>query len=199
VTPVVFGALLIGAGLVGLAVANGRHVQLTAVFAGGLLIVGAGLVASAWFGRAWGLIPLGLLLLAALSVSALIKVPFEGGIGERHFAPHAAGEVRDEYRLAVGELRLDLSDVELPRAARKEITATVGVGHLELTVPRDVNVQIHGESGLGDVALLGDDSHDGGIGVDRDLTLDAEHEGAPTLVIDAEVGIGQVEVHRAEA
>src|SRR3954454_4316463 len=201
VTGVVFGALLIGAGLVGLAVANGRHVQPTAVFAGGLLIVGAGLIATAWFGRAWALIPLGLLLLAALSVSALIKVPFVGGVGERRFAPHAAADVRDEYRLAVGELRLDLSDVDLPRGARREITATVGVGHLVLTVPRGVNVRIHGESGLGDVALLGDDAHDGGIGIDRDLTLDADpdREGAPTLVIDAEVGIGQVEVHRAAA
>jgi phage shock protein PspC (stress-responsive transcriptional regulator) len=199
VTPVVFGALLIGAGVVGLAVANGRNVQPTAIFAGGLLIVGGGLVASAWFGRAWALIPLGLLLLAAISVSALIKVPFAGGIGERHFAPVAATELKDEYRLAVGEMRLDLSDVDLPRGARREITATVGVGHLDLTVPHDVNVQLHGASGLGDVALLGDDSHDGGISVDRDLTLDAEHEGAPTLVIDAEVGVGQVEVHRAAA
>src|SRR4051794_5915273 len=81
VMPVVIGALLVGAGLVGLAVANGRAVQLTAVLAGGLLVVGGGLIASAWFGRAWGLIPLGLLLLAALSLSTLVKVPFAGGIG----------------------------------------------------------------------------------------------------------------------
>jgi hypothetical protein len=196
---VVLGALFIGAGIVGLVIASGRSVQPSAVFAGGLLIVGAGLVASAWFGRAWALIPIGLILLAGLSASTVIKVPFEGGVGERRFTPVSSSELRDEYHLAVGELRLDLAALQLGRGEVRTIEATVGVGHLDLTVPRDVNVEIHGESGLGDVALPGEDHNDGGIGIDRDLTIKADREGAPKLVIDVEVGIGQVEVHRAQA
>jgi hypothetical protein len=199
VTGAVLGALFVGAGIVGLVVASGTNVRPSSAFAGGLLIVGAGLIASAWFGRAWALIPLGLILLAGLSVSTVIKVPFEGGIGERRFTPRSGDELRDEYRLAIGELRLDLSAVDLARGEVREVEATVGIGHLDLTVPRDVNVEIHSEAGLGDVALLGDNPDDGGFGVDRDLTIKANREGAPKLVIDVEVGIGQVEVHRAQA
>jgi phage shock protein PspC (stress-responsive transcriptional regulator) len=198
-TGVVLGALFIGAGIVGLVVASGSSVHPSAVFAGGLLIVGAGLVASAWFGRAWALIPIGLLLLGGLSVSTVIRVPFQGGIGERRFAPIAAQDLCGEYHLAVGEMRLDLSDLELGRGEVRTVEATVGVGHIDLTVPHDFNVEIHGASGLGDVQLLGDVDADGGIGVDRDTTIKADLEGAPKLVIEAEVGIGQVEVHRAKA
>jgi phage shock protein PspC (stress-responsive transcriptional regulator) len=197
--PIVLGLLFVGAGIVGLVIASGRAVQPSAVFAGGLMIVGSGLVAGTWVGRAWGLIPLGLLLLAALSASSVIKVPFEGGVGERHFTPRTASEVRDEYHLAMGELRLDLSALQLDRGQVRDITATVGAGHLDVTVPRGFDVEIHGEAGMGDVALLGNNHHDGGISIDRDESIKAGSEGAPKIVLDAEVGIGQVEVHRAEA
>jgi phage shock protein PspC (stress-responsive transcriptional regulator) len=197
--PIVLGLLFVGAGSVGLVIASGRAVQPSAVFAGGLMIVGSGLVAGTWVGRAWGLIPLGLLLLAALSASSVIKVPFEGGVGERHFTPRTASEVRDEYHLAMGELRLDLSALQLDRGQVRDITATVGAGHLDVIVPRGFDVEIHGEAGMGDVALLGNNHHDGGISIDRDESIKAGSEGAPKIVLDAEVGIGQVEVHRAEA
>jgi flavin-dependent dehydrogenase len=43
------------------------------------------------------------------------------------------------------------------------------------------------------------DQHDGGVRVDRDAVLQTGGENAPRIVIDAEVGVGQVEVLDAAA
>jgi hypothetical protein len=195
---VAVGLLLVGAGLLGLVLAAGGSVEPTRVFAGGLIIVGAALVVSAWFGRGFALIPLGVLLVALLSVSSLIDVPFTGGFGNRVERPTTLAEVQDEYHLAAGQLTVDLGQVAFPAGATTSVKATVGTGHLVVIVPRGVEVDVHGHAGAGDVQFLGDQDHQGGIRVDRDATLHAR-PGAPRLVLDAEVGLGQVEVRDATA
>ena len=70
-------------------------------------IIGIGLVVSAWFGRARGLVPLAVLLTIALSAVAVIDTPIEGGIGDRDYRPASLAQLEDEYRLAIGSMRLD--------------------------------------------------------------------------------------------
>ena len=195
---VAVGVLLVGAGLLGLVLAAGGTVEPTRVFAGGLIIVGAALVVSAWFGRGFALIPLGVLLVALLSVSSLIDVPFKGGFGDRVERPTTLTDVQDEYHLAAGQLTVDLGQVAFPAGTTTDVKATVGTGHLVVIVPRGVEVDVHGHAGAGDVQFLGDQDHQGGIRVDRDATLHAR-PGAPRLALDAEVGLGQVEVRDATA
>ena len=60
-----FGLLFIGGGVVGLLLAAGNTIEPSYVFAAGLLIVGAALVVSTWFGRSFVLIPLGVVLVGA--------------------------------------------------------------------------------------------------------------------------------------
>ena len=74
---------------------------------------------------------------------------------------------------------------------------TVGVGHVLIALPRQVTAELHGHAGLGEVRFL--DQHEGGFDVDRDLTLSGAGESPPRVVIDADVGIGQVEVQDAAA
>lgn len=187
-----FGLLFIGGGIVGLLLAGGNTVEPSYVFAAGLLVVGTALVVSTWFGRSYVLIPLGLLMVGLMSASTVIDVPITGGVGEKSVTPFNTSELRDEYHLGIGELRLDLTHIAFERGTTHHLGATVGVGHLLVRVPRDVVVEIHGHAGMGEVRFL--DQHDGGVRVDRDTTLPSSGENAPRLIIDAEVGVGQVEV-----
>ena len=192
---ITMGVLLVGAGIVGLVIGSGHSVEPTYVFATGLLLVGIALVLSTWLGRSLVLIPIGLVLVALMSVSTVIEVPLTGGVGQRNITPLSLSDLHREYHLGMGEMRLDLTHLPLERGANAQVTATVGVGHLLLTIPRDAVVQIHGHAGLGAVRFL--DDTDGGVRVDRDTTLSAPGESAPHLTIDVEVGIGQVEVRDA--
>ncbi|HEV3226945.1 MAG TPA: PspC domain-containing protein [Acidimicrobiales bacterium] len=189
------GVLMIGGGVVGLLLGAGNSVEPTYVFAAGLLIVGAALVASTWFGRSYILIPIGVILVALMSVSSVIDVPLTGGVGHKRETPLALRDLRLEYHLGVGELNLDLSHLTFANGTTEHVKATVGVGHVLVRLPRDVSAEVHGHAGLGDVRFL--DDSEGGIRIDRNTTLSASSDGAPRVVIDAQVGVGQVEVQDA--
>jgi hypothetical protein len=111
--------------------------------------------------------------------------------------PLTLADLHDEYHLSIGQLQLDLTHLSFDRGTTEHVKATVGVGHLLVRVPRNAVVELHGHAGMGEVRFL--DEHEGGVHVDRDTTLSAPGESAPHIVIDAEVGIGQVEVQDAAA
>jgi hypothetical protein len=189
----------VGAGVIGLILAAGGGVEPTRVFAGAILVVGAALVLTTWFGRGTILIALGVLLVGLLSVASLIDVPFKGGFGQRTERPSSTAELKSEYRLAAGELTLDLGHTTFPRDSTTSVEATVGTGHLVVIVPRGVEVDVHAHAGGGNVRLPGDDPDgDGGFRVDRNVQLQAG-EGAARIDLDAGVGLGQVEVLDAAA
>lgn len=191
-----FGFLLVGAGVVGLVLAAGNGVEPTRVFAAGLLVVGAGLVITAWVGRGVVLIPLGVLLIVLMSAASLIDVPFKGGFGQQVERPLTVTDVKSEYHLAAGELIVDLGGVNFTTGSTTDVEATVGAGHLVVIVPRDAQVDVHGHAGAGEVVFPGENDDHGGVHVNRDTKLDA-HEGAPRIELDAKVGLGQVEVRNA--
>jgi phage shock protein PspC (stress-responsive transcriptional regulator) len=192
-----FGLLFIGGGVVGLLLAAGNTVEPTYVFATGLLIVGAALVVSTWFGRSFVLIPIGIALVGLMSVSTVIDVPITGGVGDQRATPFTLTDLHDEYHLGMGELQLDLSHLTLDRGTVHNVKATVGVGHLLVRLPRNATAELHGHAGMGEVRFLG--QHDGGVRIDRDATLSVGGESPPRIVLDIEVGIGQVEVVDAAA
>ena len=136
--------------------------------------------------------------MGALAVAALVAivattgVPLTGGVGDRAWHPASTAELHRVYHLGAGNLRVDLGDLEL-RPGTTRLKATVGVGHLLVRVPAQVDVSVAAHSGAGEVVVFGD--HDGGLGADRAARRgsDVEHR----LVLDAEVGVGQVEVERA--
>jgi phage shock protein PspC (stress-responsive transcriptional regulator)/predicted membrane protein len=189
---ITLGLLFVGGGIVGLAVAAGHSVNPTNVFAIGLIVVGAAMVISAWVGRSFILIPIGLLLIGLMSVSTVIDVPIRGGIGEKRVDPFLLSDLHEEYHHGIGEMRLDLTHVDFPRGTTTHVKATLGIGHLRIAVPRDVTVVLHGHAGMGDVRFL--DDHEGGFDVNRDVTLPSTGESTPRLDIDADIGIGQIEV-----
>ncbi|HEX2372945.1 MAG TPA: PspC domain-containing protein [Actinomycetota bacterium] len=198
--PLTFAVALIVTGLT-LALDNLDVLNLTigqhlAVF---LTVLGGGLLVGTWWGRAWGLIPVGLLAVPLVAVTALAgSVPVEGGVAERLFQPTSLAEVRSDYRLAAGEMILDLSKVDF-EPGTPPIEASVAGGRMLVVVPDDVAAEIRGRVGVGNLDLLGHE--DAGAQVDSTVTEPAVKKppsgAAPTVKLDLMAGYGVIEVRRA--
>ena len=188
--PVTFSLLAV---LVGAATLFG--LSLTTGLALALLLTGGALIVGAWRGRARWLIPLGLVLSVALAGASLIDVPIRGGTGEVGYRPLSVEEIRTPYRLSAGELVVDLSDIDFG-GRTVTVVASVAAGHLDIVVPRDVAIELDAHIGAGNLMLLGRETD--GVDIGHHLT-DRGQEGAGTLILRAEAGVGLVEVRRAFA
>jgi phage shock protein PspC (stress-responsive transcriptional regulator) len=166
-----------------------------AVVAAVILVLGAWLVASAFIGGArWLILPALALALPAGVVSAA-DLDVRGGIGQRQYHPLAAGDVRDTYRLGVGQLIVDLRDAKLPAGDRR-VHIDLGVGQAVLVVPRDACVASSATVGAGQVSVFDDGS--GGVDVDWQDRRRAP-AGRTRIVVDGDVGVGQLAVTYQDA
>ena len=142
-----------------------------------------------------GFIALGAVLSAALfSVSAL---PDGGTVGERTYRPATAADVRPVYDLGVGELTLDLTEVDLadldaPIRTRVE----GGIGEIRVVVPRSADVRVTADVGAGDVRGPGSDDVLDGQLVPGTGSAAWTDDGRPEFVIDVDLGVGDLEVSR---
>ena len=121
----------------------------------GLTVVGLGLVAGAWVGRAYGLIPVGLILLVAMVISSFDRLPLQHGAGDVSHTPTDIADVGTTYGLGFGEFDLDLTRVDWTDQART-VTVTVGVGEATILVPSDVTVHADVEMQAGEIVLFGE-------------------------------------------
>ena len=107
--------------LIGIAALGGFIAVFVAAALGGgtvlaalAVVAGVALVATAFVGGARWLIVPALVLVLPLAIVAAADIDVKGGVGERHYRPATMAEVHDCYRLGVGELVVDLRDVDLP-------------------------------------------------------------------------------------
>lgn len=155
-----------------------------------LALVGVALLATARRGAPGGLVGTGI----ALTVLVLIAsaTPLSGmtaGIGERDERPTSAAEAEEGYELGMGELRVDLSEVD-DFADGATVGVSVGMGEVHVTLPDGVGAEVEASAGMGEVTVR--DRAEGGIGV----AMTEELAGQPTIVLEASVGLGDVEVTR---
>lgn len=129
-------------------------------------------------------------LIAAAVFAATLPVRLSHGIGDETYVISDVSSLNDSYTLGIGDLTLDLSDLQLP-VGETNIKTRVDIGRATVIVPPDAAVQATGESGFGEVRLLGSET-DG-----RDADLEIHQPGTRVLVLDSRVGAGQVVVERA--
>jgi hypothetical protein len=150
-------------------------------------VIGVMLLVGAFYGRAGGLILVGLVASLVTGVGlASEKVDTERTV----IAPATSAAVADRYSFDTGEQVLDLSMLTDPEALDgRTLHLTGSVGELDVVVPADMDVTVNASvNGPGGVTLFGEDSggidtsqtrvHDGGTGVPRltlDVTLDVGH------------------------
>ena len=186
--PIVFGALLIWSGLAFLA-----DVSLGTGLAGALLILGLGFCLGAFVGGSRALILPALIVGAALMVTAVVDIPLAGPIGRQAWAPQRPADVADDYEVSIGEGTLDLSALDIPAGEEVSIDASVGLGHLVVLVPEGMAVEATARVGAGETSVF--DLIQNGVGVSTDRRVEGSATSG-TLLLDLEVGMGQVEVRR---
>ncbi len=187
-------ALVIGIAAVGAfagvfllaAVGGGTTIAVLAILAGVALVV-AGLSG----GARWLIVP-ALVLVLPLAIVAAADVKVDGGIGDRNYRPATADQMRSSYELGMGELVVDLRDVDLP-AGTTPVRVDLGVGHAVVRVPEDACVSSDVQIGAGHAQVL-DRSSDG---LDVAFAQAASPTGdSPKLELDGQIGIGALEVVR---
>ena len=102
-------ALLVSSTLVLLNATDVADIRAEVILAAALLVVGAGIVASAWWGRSLILIPVAIVLGLSLAATSVARPAIDAGVGEREWSPTGSAT----YRLGVGEAILDLRDVDV--------------------------------------------------------------------------------------
>ena len=195
---IVFGVILVGFGLAWLIAATDLFdVPWRAVLAGALIAVGVALAVSATRERHGGLVVVGVVLTVLLALvstgEGLLDLPLSGGIGERDYRPQTIAAVSNEYRLGIGEIVVDLTDVTFPEGDTR-IDASVTLGSLVVIVPNDVAVRIDARATAGEVRIFG--SVFSGTSVDETVEDAGFAEATIRLTIDAAAGLGEVEVRR---
>jgi len=200
--PLTFGVALVVTGLAAV-LDNLGVVELTLGRALALFVtvIGLGLLVGGWWGRAWGLIPVGLLLIPVVALASLAdSEPLTGGFGERLWQPRTTAEVRPVYRLAGGELIVDLRRVPFGPGSTT-VEASLAAGRLLVVVPDEVTADVRGRAGVGNLDLFETGDEDWGVQVDSSVTqppIEAPKAGAaPTVRLNVHVGYGLVEVRRA--
>ncbi|MGY1695716.1 MULTISPECIES: PspC domain-containing protein [unclassified Geodermatophilus] len=164
--------------------------------AGALLVVGLGLVASAFSrGRAprGGLIALGSVLTLALLFTSSVSAWTDGhgGVGDREYSPDSVEEVRAVYDLGAGNMEIDLGGIDADDLDGQEVRVDHGLGDLEITVPEDADVRVVLEQGVGEAELFGETTDEGGYFRAED------GDGRAELVLTIHHGAGDLEVSRA--
>lgn len=160
------------------------------------LVIGTGLVliVGAFLGRVRWLVLPALSLAMAVAIVSAAGIDFDGGFGDRHYRPTAASDVSDRYELAAGELTVDLRNANLP-AGDTPLNVHVGMGQATVLVPDDVCVASRAEIGAGLIEVFDRDS----AGADVDWEdLPRAQAGNSRVVLDAEVGVGHVQVAHDE-
>jgi hypothetical protein len=131
-----------------------------------------------------------LLLVAAAIFAAVFHVHLGHGVGGRNYVVTTPSELRQKYQLGIGDLNLDMRNLTLP-PGETHVKARVDIGDLDVVVPADAAVQVHGDAQVGRVEVLGR------IGDGRDVDRAVVQNGRRVLVLDAHVGAGRVRVTRA--
>jgi phage shock protein PspC (stress-responsive transcriptional regulator) len=188
---------LIGLGLVGVAIAV--LLAHAAAGAGWVLVLIAGLIVL-WMSRrekkgrgiVIAVVALTGVIVAAIATATVVafawfNVSLGDGVGNHVYAPTSISAVKPQYKLGVGDLRIDLSNIGAVTTAT-HVDASVGVGELHIVVPRDAAVAVNARAKAGEMFILR--RHDSG----RDAAV---RVGQGPLVIDAQVGAGRIDVVRA--
>lgn len=192
------GVVIVAAGVAALLQAlDVTPVPWKSVLPGALIAVGLGLVVAGTRSEQGqgGLIAVGIVLTVVLAAASAVNIPFEGGVGQRVERPTTLADLEDEYRLAVGELTVDLTGLDLLRrtvlAAHplKTIRARVGIGQLVVIVPSEEPARVEGRAGIGEVSIFGES--EGGLGVRNEFV---PAEPSVTFSLNLSVGIGEVVV-----
>ncbi len=164
------------------------------------VIIGLALVVGAWAGDPRGLAAAGVLVAAVLVAAAATDLT---GLrfGEAQWRPRTVAEAQRPFELTGGSAELDLTGLDLEPGAQVEVNARVAFGGVEVVVPPEALVRVHGTSAFGEIRV--DEAMRSGPRLDVRETLAPASEGddgrAPVLDVTLSSYVGDLEVRREKA
>ena len=174
-------------GLLGIADLAGADIADSAYPALAVAICGVMLVIGAFFGRAGGIILAGLIATVGLAGATATS---EWDSDQVNVTPTTASALDDHYWLGAGEQVIDLREVtDLAGLDGRTLEVEGGVGRIEIILPEGMGARVTADvDGPGQIDLFGHGQ--GGI----DVNSGASVPGVPHITIDAQLGVGEIEV-----
>ncbi len=195
-------ALVAVGALVTLNVTGAADIPAVVVLATGLGVLGIGMLVGTVFGRARWLLAIAIPLLFCTMIASIIPSDLRLGteIGDRTWRPITISSTSDEFRLDIGQAQVDLTKLVIPAGTTSvPISASVGVGELAVIVPEGVRVIVDASVGGGRIWIQGLPEVSGTTASMNDEVPGVVPPNAPTITLTAEVGLGNLEVYRAQA
>lgn len=159
-----------------------------------MLLLGAGILIGAWWGRARILIWLGMLMLPFVLGGSLIDVSLDGDIGSHYVQAHHPDDLLDR-QILFGDLTLDLTQFPFAEHPDEEVNLRFGAGEVRVIVPPDLYVEASVDTRLGEAFVF--DSYEDGFDLDIDVA-----SGNPVsrarLRINVTGGMGAVSIRRGD-
>lgn len=154
-----------------------------------IVVIGVALVALSFRGGArWLLVP-ALALAIGGGAAAAADLDLEGGVGQREYRPVSAAAIpADGYELGVGQMTVDLRDIDWSPERVVHLSVDVGVGQAEVAVPSDVCVVAEAHAGAGNLEIAGHVAD----GLDVDTESGTGARGTPQLVLEADIDAGEI-------
>ncbi|MEP9384120.1 PspC domain-containing protein [Nocardioides sp. KR10-350] len=184
-------------GFLGIADAAGADVAGSAYPALAVGIIGAALVAGAFWGRAGGLILLGVIASLGLVGSIAADQVETDRVDAR---PVTAAALGDSYDVDAGRIEIDLSAVSDPQNLDgRTLELDGGIGEIVVVVPRSLDVvgTLRVE-GPGDIRVFGDDRDGWDTTWRVDTTDTSATTDRPVLTLDADLHAGDIEMRYAD-
>jgi phage shock protein PspC (stress-responsive transcriptional regulator) len=159
------------------------------LFATPLAVLALGLLVGAFVGRAKWTILLAFPLVPFVVAANAVTVPLNGTWDRVVVAPIHAGDLKPTYEQSGGKLLFDLR--LLDQGARPTpMSADLGIGEIQVLLPKCLPVVISAKAGYGGVDVFGA-SH-GGPGA----SIDVQNGSGPSIHMDLHVGVGAIDVYR---
>ncbi|MEV0202482.1 PspC domain-containing protein, partial [Nonomuraea sp. NPDC050691] len=190
-------AFIVGGIIVAVQARTGAGVSPAVVGGAVLVTIGAGLLVAAWWGRGAGLVAAGTGV-AFLLAFALVVGGLPRNVGDYVWTPRTVAEANRPYEVALGEGRLDLSELKMAPGTSVTLSARVNLGELTVIVPAESRVEVHASNKVGDIQI--DQSIRGGTDIRFDKVLEPETTTkgpVSTIVLNLRSGFGDMEVRRA--
>jgi hypothetical protein len=156
-----------------------------------LIVVGVTCAAVSTRQRVGGLVTVGVVLAVLVVASALLPDQLGFRVGDQMTRPAVAADLRDEYSHGIGQLTIDLRDIEFDTDTT--VAAGMGIGELLVWVPDEISVVVVASAGIGEVSALGRSSSGFGARLDERFPI---ADGGPVIRLELSVGIGEVVVRR---
>jgi phage shock protein PspC (stress-responsive transcriptional regulator) len=153
-------------------------------------VVGLMLLVGAFYGRAGGLIFVGLLAAAGTAIGVASEKVDSDRV---EVIPTSADQVLNTYDYGWGEYVLDLTRVTDPESLDGHtIEMNAGAAELDVVVPEGMDVTVHSRvNGLGGMTVFGEET--GGADTRKTYIHDGG-EGVPEITLDLEIEFGHIDV-----